>query len=40
MLRMQVRKIYNVTHKLLVKEKDIMRLAGAKCAISLTDCWS
>ena len=30
----------NVTHFLLVKGKDVMRLPFTKCAISLTNCWS
>ena len=33
-------KMCNVTHKLLVIGKDVMRLSFTKCAMSLTTCWS
>jgi hypothetical protein len=32
-------KMCNVTHKLLLKGKDMMRLPFTKCAISLTPWW-
>ena len=32
-------KVWNVTHFLLVMEKDVIRLSFTKCAMSLTCCW-